>query len=41
VDLIEFNNLTHGFYQMTAVLPAADRAVEQMLKRFQRLLPDA
>lgn len=40
-DVIEFSNLTHGFYMMTGIVPAADKAVDGMLERLKKLLPSS
>jgi acetyl esterase len=41
VELIEFDNLTHGFYTLTALVPAADLAVDEVLGRLRTVLSQA
>jgi acetyl esterase len=38
VDLIEFDNLTHGFVHSSAIVPAAQEALQFVLERFKALL---
>jgi hypothetical protein len=38
VDLIEIDGLTHGFYALTVIVPAAERAFARTLAALTALL---